>query len=249
MLKTRVIPCLTVKGQKLVKSIQFRNHRNIGNYIATVRVFNARDVDELIFLDLDAREHGIEDRLVAEVTKECFMPVTLGGGVGSLADVQQLLSLGADKVAINSAVLEHPGLIDSVAKRYGSQCIVVSIDVREVGGQYRVFSEGGCTETGKEVTEWAREVEKRGAGEILLNSIDRDGMMEGYDTELIAYITRAVRIPVVAIGGAGTPSDCVHAVQAGASAVSAASIFQYTQATPQMIKLALNDAGIPARIG
>ena len=249
MLKTRVIPCLTVKDQRLVKSIKFQDYRNIGNYIAAVRVFNARDVDELIFLDLDAREHGIEGRLVAEVTKECFMPVTLGGGVKTIADVQRLLSLGADKVAINSAALEEPGLIDAAAKRYGSQCMVVSIDVRQIDERYHKFSEGGRKETGKEVREWAQEAEKRGAGEILLNAIDRDGMMEGYDTELITYVTRAVRIPVVALGGAGTPDDCVRAVQAGASAVSAASIFQYTQITPQIIKKALSDAGIPARIG
>ncbi|MBI5644487.1 imidazole glycerol phosphate synthase subunit HisF [Candidatus Kaiserbacteria bacterium] len=247
MLKIRVIPCLTIKGQKLVKSVRFAEHRNIGSYIAAVRVFNVRDVDELILLDLDAHSRGIERWLIEEVTKECFMPVTLGGGVKTIEDVQQLLSAGADKVSMNTGALERPELIREASERYGSQCVVVSIDAKQEGDQWNVYKNGGVISAGKDVVSWAREVERLGAGEILLNSIDRDGVMEGYDTELIHAVAQAVRIPVIALGGAGIPEHCVDAVRAGASAVSAASIFQYTQATPQMIKAALKNAGFPAR--
>jgi len=224
---------MTIKNERLVKSVRFSNHRNIGSYIAAVRVFNARDVDELIFLDLDASARGIRPDLLREVTKECFMPVTLGGGVRTLEDIQTLLTSGADKVSINTGALENPELIDAGAQRYGSQCIVVSIDVGEdVAG----------------AVTWAKEAQTRGAGEILLTSISHDGVMEGYNLSLIEAVSKAVRIPVIACGGAGLPVHCVEAVVHGASAVAAASIFQYTQTTPQMIKKALADAGIPARL-
>jgi len=233
MLKTRVIPVLTIKNERLVKSVRFTDHRNIGSYIAAVRVFNSRDVDELIFLDLDARVRGIRPELLREVTKECFMPVTLGGGVRSLEDIQTLLNCGADKVSINTAAVETPELITAGANRYGSQCIVVSIDVAE--------------DTAGAVAR-AREAEARGAGEILLTSVEHDGVMEGYNLPLIAAVSGAIRIPVIACGGAGVPAHCVAAVRTGASAVAAASIFQYTQTTPQTIKKALVDAGFPARV-
>ena len=233
MLKTRVIPVLTIKNERLVKSVRFSDHRNIGSYIAAVRVFNSRDVDELIFLDLDASVRGIRPELLREVTKECFMPVTLGGGVRSLEDIQTLLNGGADKVSINTAAVETPELITAGANRYGSQCIVVSIDVAE--------------DTAGAVAR-AREAEARGAGEILLTSVEHDGVMEGYNLPLIAAVSGAIRIPVIACGGAGVPAHCVAAVRIGASAVAAASIFQYTQTTPQTIKKALVDAGFPARV-
>ena len=233
MLKTRVIPVLTIKNERLVKSVRFTDHRNIGSYIAAVRVFNSRDVDELIFLDLDASVRGIRPELLREVTKECFMPVTLGGGVRSLEDIQTLLNCGADKVSINTAAVETPELITAGANRYGSQCIVVSIDVAE--------------DTAGAVAR-AREAEARGAGEILLTSVEHDGVMEGYNLPLIAAVSGAIRIPVIACGGAGVPAHCVAAVRIGASAVAAASIFQYTQTTPQTIKKALVDAGFPARV-
>ncbi len=248
MLKIRVIPALTVKDAKLVKSVQFQNHRNIGNYVAAVRVFNARDVDELIFLDLDAHEKGIETWLLEEVTKECFMPVTIGGGVKTIDEVQTLLSLGADKVSVNSEAIRRPAFITEIAERYGSQCAVVSIDVKKIEKGWEVFYDGGTHAAGLDVIEWAKEVEKHGAGEILLHSIDRDGVMEGYDLDLIRNVAGAVRIPVVALGGAGKVSDCVEAVRAGASAIAAASIFQYTETTPQIIKQALSEAGFPARV-
>ena len=248
MLKTRVIPCLTVKNERLVKSVRFEHHRNIGSYIAAVRVFNVRDVDELIFLDLDARFRGIRPSLLREVTKECFMPVTLGGGVRTVDDMQTLLGAGADKVASNTGVLETPELIDAGARRYGSQCIVVSIDARATNGRYEVFRGGGTENTGREAVAWAREAEARGAGEILLTAIAHDGVMEGYDLDLIEKVSGMVRIPVIASGGAGIPMHCVEALKSGASAVAAASLFQYTQTTPALVKEALVRFGFPARV-
>ncbi len=247
MLKIRIIPTLTVKAERLVKSVKFENHRNIGSSIAAVRVFNARDVDELVFLDIDARMRGIDTRLLEDVTKECCMPVTLGGGVKTLEDFKKMLAIGADKVAINTVALDDPDLIDAASKRYGAQCVVVSIDVRKINSAYEVFGCGGKQASGKDPVAWAKEVEKRGAGEILLTSIDNDGVMEGYDLELIKKVSSAVRIPIIASGGAGIPAHCVEAVTAGASAVAAASIFQYTQTTPSSIKEALRNAGFPTR--
>jgi len=247
MLKVRVIPTLTIKGQRLVKSVRFENHRNIGNSIAAVRVFNARNVDELIFLDIDAGKDGIQGQLLSEVTKECFMPVTLGGGVKSIEDFKTMLECGADKVAINTSALATPELIETASRRFGAQCVVISIDVRKVGDSYEVFCGGGHDATGKDPIAWAKEVEKRGAGEILLTSIDHDGVMDGYDLDLISEVVSAVRIPVIASGGAGQSSHCVLAVRAGVSAIAAASIFQYTQTTPSAIKEALSKAGFPTR--
>ena len=249
MLKIRVIPCLTVKADRLVKSVRFEEHRNIGSYVGAARVFNAREVDELILLDLDARTKGIKPSLLKEVTKECFMPLSVGGGVHSIDDFKTLLSLGADKVVVNTAALADPDLIARAARAYGRQCVVVSIDVRRgTDGTYEVFGTGGTEPSGREVVAWAQGAERLGAGEIFLTSIDRDGTMEGYDLDLIALVSRAVRIPVIVSGGACIPDHCVEAVKAGASAVAAASMFQYTHFTPQNVKEALQRAGIPARI-
>lgn len=249
MLKTRVIPVLTVKGQKLVKSVQFANHRNIGSYIAAVRVFNARDVDEMVFLDLDGAEGGIKPWLLAEITKECFMPLSIGGGIRSLEDIRSALKIGADKVVINTAVAERPEFISEAARKFGSQCVVVSIDAKRLGGGYKVFAGGGKLATGLEAVRWAKEAEQRGAGEILLTSIDADGMMQGYDIPLVRAVSSAVKIPIIASGGAGNLDDCLRVIKdGGASALAAASIFQYTQITPFNIKKHLAKFGIETRI-
>lgn len=248
MLKTRVVPVLTVKDLRLVKSIQFDNHRNIGSYIAAVRVFNARDVDEMIFLDLDASANGIKPWLLREITKECFMPLTIGGGIKTLEDIRLVLQCGADKVSINTAAIENPEFISRAAAVFGSQCIVVSIDAKKVNGRYEVFKTGGKIATGKEAIDWAKEAEGRGAGEILLASIDHDGLMDGYDVNLIK-VAAAVKIPIIAVGGAGKLDDFVAVAQDGSvSAVAAASIFQYTQTTPLNIKQHLKKNGIETRV-
>src|SRR3989344_4255283 len=237
MLKTRIIPCLTIKDLRLVKSVQFADHRNIGNYISAVRVFNGRDVDEMIFLDLDARRDGIKKWLLEEVTKECFMPLTLGGGVKDIDDINLLLKIGADKVSINTSAVEDPEFISKAAKMFGNQCIVVSIDAKLKDGEYEVFVDGGKKGTGMSPAAWAIQAETLGAGEIFLTSIDNDGVMSGYDIDLIKQVSEAVGIPVICSGGAGKKEDFLSAVRnGGASAVAAASIFQYTQTTPKNIK-------------
>jgi cyclase len=249
MLKTRIIPCLTIKDLRLVKSVQFREHRNIGSYIAAVRVFNARDVDEMIFLDLDARKNDIKPWLLEEVAKECFMPLAIGGGIRTVDDIRTVLKIGADKVVINTAALHNSEFISDAAAMFGSQSIVISIDIKNTGGHYEVLGEGGTTATGLSPMGWAKEVEKRGAGEIFLTSIDCDGMMEGYDVFLVKMVSEAVRIPVVASGGAGKLDDFVRITKEGkASAIAAASIFQYTQVTPKNVKHYLMEHGIEARI-
>lgn len=251
MLKTRVIPCLLLKDLKLVKTIRFGEHRNIGSYIAAVTVFNARDVDELVFLDISATDEHRDPLypLISDVARECFMPLAVGGGVRTMDHIDRLLRVGADKVVLNTAALDDPAFITAGAQRYGAQCIVVSIDAKRSGAGYEVFRDHGTIPTGMDPVTWARQAEARGAGEIFLTSIDHDGVMNGYDIELTRTVAKAVRIPVIACGGAGTPQHCVDVVRDGcADAVSAASIFQYTQYTPQDIKRALADHGIPARI-
>ncbi|MCC6563346.1 imidazole glycerol phosphate synthase subunit HisF [Candidatus Uhrbacteria bacterium] len=248
MLKVRVMPCLTIKNKRLVKSVQFDEHRNIGSYVAAARVFNGRDVDEMVVLDLDAREQGIDPLILQEITKECFMPLAVGGGVKTLEDVQRLLDLGADKVVMNSGALARPELIREAAARFGAQCVVVSIDAKRVGEIWEVFAEGGKRATGFDAVVWAKQAEALGAGEIFLTSIDQDGVMEGYDTGLIEAISQAVRIPVIASGGAGKPEHALAAVRAGASAVCAASVFQYTQVTPANFKELLAKNGVDTRV-
>ena len=249
MLKTRIIPCLTIKDLRLVKSVQFADHRNIGNYISAVRVFNGRDVDEMIFLDLDARRDGIKKWLLEEVTKECFMPLTLGGGVKNIDDINLLLKIGADKVSINTSAVEDPEFISKAAKMFGNQCIVVSIDAKLKDGEYEVFVDGGKKATGMSPAAWAIQAETLGAGEIFLTSINNDGVMSGYDIDLIKQVSEAVGIPVICSGGAGKKEDFLSAVKnGGASAVASASIFQYTQTTPKNIKDYLMENGVETRV-
>lgn len=249
MLKTRIIPCLTIKDLRLVKSVQFKNYRNIGSYIAAVKVFNARDVDELVFLDLDASKDGIKPWLIKEVTKECFMPLTIGGGIKTIDDIRQVLKLGADKISINSSALANPKFISEASNTFGNQCIVVSIDVKKIDGDFKVFDDNGKHDSGWAVDDWVKEVVNLGAGEIFLTSIDHDGMLDGYDIALVSRVTSNVSVPVISNGGAGSLKDFELAVKkGGASAVAAASIFQFTQITPQNIKLYFKQHGVDARI-
>lgn len=249
MLKTRVIPVLTIKDLRLVKSVRFAEHRNIGSYIAAARVFNARDVDEMVVLDLDGRERGLNPSLLKEITKECFMPLTVGGGVKSIEDVRRLLSLGADKVSINTEAVRNPKLIEAAAREFGSQCVVVSIDAKKTAGGHEVMVSGRQEKTGLSPVLWAKEAQRLGAGEILLTSIDHDGCLDGYDIELVHRVSSAVSIPVIASGGAGNAEDCVKVVSlGGASASAAASIFQYTEITPKAIKDMLAKAGLEVRL-
>lgn len=251
MLKVRVIPTLLWKQFGLVKGIGFDSWRRVGPVLPAIKVYNQREVDELVLVDIVA--HQSEDELdfesIDEFGQECFVPLTVGGGIARIEQVQRLLRAGADKVSINSAAYRRPELVTEIAKRHGAQCVVASIDARaNEGGGWTCFSHAGQQATGRDVTAWARELEGRGAGEILITSIERDGTMQGYDLALIEAVVRAVQIPVIASGGAGNYQHMVDAVtQAGASAVAAASIFHFTEQTPAGAKAALAAAGIPVR--
>jgi cyclase len=250
MLKVRIIPTLLWKQFGLVKGIRFDSWRRIGPVLPSIKVYNRRDVDELLLVDIVAhRSNGeLDYESIAEFSKDCFVPLTIGGGVRSQEHVQRLLRSGADKISINTASYSNPTLISEVAKRYGSQSIVASIDVRASDKKWRAYSHAGTVDTGKDAVEWAREIEGRGAGEILVTSIDNDGTMQGYDLRLVEEIVAAVSIPVIASGGAGRYEHLIEVVKkAGASAVAAASMFHFTEQTPAGAKLAMEASGILVR--
>ncbi len=252
MLKVRVMPTLLYKDVGLVKGVGFDSWRRVGSLLQSIKVYNLRGVDEMIFLDITAtREERPPDfELVDDFADECFMPLTVGGGIRTLEDVRRLLEVGADKVAINSAAVDHPDLIEQVARTFGSQCVVVSIDARRAGdGGYSVCTHSGSRNRGIAPVELAKRVESLGAGEVLLTSIDRDGTMKGYDLELTLNVSQAVTIPVIASGGAGSYQDMVSVLVEGkASAVAASSIFHFTQQTPLEAKRFLREHGIPVRM-
>lgn len=251
MLKVRVIPTLLWKNFGLVKGIGFNSWRRVGPVLPALKVYNSRDVDELVLVDIVASQSGDapDHESVADFSDACAMPLTVGGGITSLSQIAALLRAGADKISLNSAAFACPELIDEAATRFGSQCVVASIDVRrQEDGSYTVFSHSGTRDTGQDPVRWARELASRGAGEILLTSIDRDGTMNGYDIGLVARVVHAVDIPVIASGGAGNYQDMVQVVkEAGASAVAAASMFHFTEQTPAGAKQAMHAAGILVR--
>ena len=250
MLKVRVIPTLLWKQFGLVKGVGFDSWRRVGPVLPAIKVYNQREVDELLLVDIVA--HKVSDdpdyESIEEFGRDCFVPLTIGGGITQLGQVQRLLRAGADKVAINTAAYSDPDLISDIAGRCGVQCVVASIDVLRHDSKWVCFSHAGKHCTGRDVVEWARELEDRGAGEILLTSIDRDGTMDGYDLPLIEAVASAVKIPVIASGGAGSYQHMVDAVtKAGASAVAAASMFHFTEQTPAGAKSALSAAGVAVR--
>lgn len=250
MLKVRVIPTLLWKQFGLVKGAGFDSWRRVGPVLSAIKVFNQREVDELVLVDIVAHQSDDDPDFesIDEYGQDCFVPLTVGGGITRIEQVQRLLRAGADKVSVNTAAYARPELVTEIAKRHGVQSVVASIDVREKDGRWTCFSHAGRQPTGREVTAWAREFEDRGAGEILITSVERDGTMQGYDLSLIEAVVRAVSIPVIASGGAGSYKHMVDAViQAGASAVAAASIFHFTEQTPAGAKLALAAAGVPVR--
>jgi imidazole glycerol-phosphate synthase subunit HisF len=251
LLKTRLIPTLQVKNWGLVKSHQFSSWRPIGPPVVAGRVYNARRVDELVVLDIDAPREGRSPNvpLLRDIADVCFMPLTTGGGVRSTDDVRRLLHSGADKVALNTALADAPGVVEECASDFGVQCIVGSIDARRTDGGHEAYVEAGTRGTGASAVELARRAETLGAGEILLTSIDQDGTMEGYDLGLIEAVSSAVTVPVIACGGAGTLEHFASAViDAGADAVSAASIFHFTRFTPNDVKAHMREAGLDVRL-
>jgi cyclase len=251
MLKVRVIPTLLWKNFGLVKGVGFNSWRRVGPVLPAIKVYNTRDVDELVLVDILAtQESSVPDfESVHDFADECFVPFTVGGGVTSPDQIQGLLRAGADKVIINTAAYNNPYLIEESAGRFGSQCIVSSIDARRGDdGRYLCFSHSGTVATDRRPSTWAKELENRGAGEILITSIDQDGSMKGYDLELIEEVTGIVNVPVIASGGAGNYEHMRQAIQdAGASAVAAASMFHFTEQTPAEAKIFLGKMGIPVR--
>jgi imidazole glycerol-phosphate synthase subunit HisF len=250
MLLRRVIPCLDVDKGRVVKGTNFVDIRDAGDPVELAERYEAEGADELVFLDITA-SHEKRDTVV-ELARRCadnvFIPFTIGGGVRSAADAQAVLDAGADKVSVNSAAVRRPELLGEMAEVFGAQCVVLAIDAKRVRDGYEVFLDGGRTETGRDAIEWAREGAERGAGEILLTSMDRDGTEEGYELELTRAVADAVDIPVIASGGAGELSHLVDAVKrGGADAVLCASIFHYGTYRVAEAKQAMHAAGIPVR--
>lgn len=249
-LAVRVIPCLDVAEGRVVKGVNFVSLRDAGDPVEAGRAYDAAGADELCFLDISASHEGRGTLLhmVEAVADQCFMPLTVGGGVRSVEDARALLLAGADKVAVNSAAVARPGLIRELADRFGEQCVVVAVDAKRSGDSWEIFTHGGRRATGIDAIAYAREAAALGAGEILLTSMDRDGTRSGYDLALTRAIADAVPVPVVASGGVGGLDDLVAGVkQGGASAVLAASIFHFGEASIDEAKAALAAAGVRVR--
>ena len=251
MLKVRVIPCLDVKGGRVVKGVRFLELRDAGDPVEQAAAYDAAGADELMFLDITASHEGrgaILD-VIARTAEVCFMPVSVGGGVRTVEDARRLLRAGADKVSINTSAVEDRALVSACADAFGSQATVVAIDAKQSdGGGWRVFTHGGRRDTGLDAVAWAAEVVARGAGEILLTSMDRDGARNGYDLALLSAVSGAVGVPVIASGGAGTTDHLVEAIRdGGADAVLAASIFHFGDITIGQAKAAMASAGLPVR--
>jgi cyclase len=252
-LKTRIIPALDVTGGRVVKGVEFQNLRDAGDPVELAARYNAEGADEIVFLDITATHENRNNMIdvVERTADQVFIPLTVGGGVRTVADMRALLSAGADKIFINSAAVAQPSLISDGAEIFGQQCMVVAIDARRGApdGAWQVYVRGGRTPTGLDTVEWAREVERRGAGELLLTSMNQDGTGTGYDLDLLEAVSVAVNIPVIASGGAGNLDHLVDALQPGrADAVLAASIFHFGQHTIKEAKQYLRDHGIPVRL-
>jgi len=251
MLAKRIIPCLDVKGGRVVKGVRFVNLRDAGDPVRNASFYDKEGADELVFLDITA---SFEDRdimldVVRRTAEQVFMPLTVGGGIRNIDDIRNLLKAGADKVSINTAAVKNPQLISDASNRFGSQCIVVAIDAKRKGKGWEVYINGGRTPTGKDAVKWAKEAERKGAGEILLTSMDCDGTKNGYDLKLTKAISQEVGIPVIASGGAGKLKHLYDALTKGkADAVLAASIFHYREFSIKEAKAYLNKKGVPVRL-
>ena len=251
MLKARVIPCLDVKDGRVVKGVNFVNLVDAGDPVAQAKVYDAEGADELCFLDITASSENratLYD-VVRRTAEQCFMPLTVGGGVREVEDIRRLLLAGADKASINTAAVARPEFVREAAEKFGAQCVVVAIDAKQTTpGRWEVFTHGGRRATGLDAVDWAKRMTELGAGEILLTSMDRDGTKQGFDIALTRAIADAVTVPVIASGGVGTLAHLVEGVRDGhASAVLAASIFHFGTYRVRDAKAALSDAGIPVR--
>lgn len=248
----RIIPCLDVKNGRVVKGVNFVNFRDAGDPVEIAKFYNESLADELVFLDITASsdDRSIMLDVVSRTAEQVFIPFTVGGGIRSIDDIRKILSAGADKVSINSAAIQNPDLIDEAAGKFGSQCVVVAIDAKaRDGGGYDVYLNGGRVNTGKDALTWAVEAEKRGAGEILLTSMDCDGTKNGYDLPLTKAIAQAIHIPVIASGGAGTLEHFYDILTDGeAEAALAASLFHYRELSIEEVKNYLSSRDVPVRL-
>ncbi|AHJ64131.1 Imidazole glycerol phosphate synthase, cyclase subunit [Granulibacter bethesdensis] len=249
MLKLRVIPCLDVKDGRVVKGVNFVSLRDAGDPVEQAALYDAAGADELTFLDITASSDNRDTILdvVARTAERVFLPLTVGGGVRTVGDMRRLLLAGADKCSMNSAAVARPELIREGAEKFGSQAIVVAVDVKKTSSGWEVFIHGGRTGTGLDAIEWCRQVASLGAGEILLTSMDRDGTGQGFDTELLRRVCAAVSVPVVASGGIGALQHFVEGAEAGATGLLAASVFHFGTFTIEQVKNALHAAGQPVR--
>jgi len=250
MLKVRVIPCLDVKDGRVVKGVQFLELRDAGDPVEQARAYDAAGADELMFLDITASHEGRDAifDVIARTADVCFMPVSVGGGIRSVETARALLRAGADKISINTSAVEDHDLISRCADAFGSQAVVVAIDAKQAGATWEVFTYGGRKPTGLDVVDYAREAVQRGAGEILLTSMDRDGAKTGYDVALLKAVSATVGVPVIASGGAGNAQHMIDAVKAGGvDAVLAASIFHFGELSIGDVKAAMAAAGVPVR--
>lgn len=251
MLTKRIIPCLDVHAGRVVKGVNFVDIRDAGDPVEMAKAFNRAGADELVFLDITASAHerSIMSEVVARTAEEVFIPLTVGGGIRTVSDFREMLRRGADKISVNSAALKNPDFISEAADRFGSQCVVCAVDVkkREAGG-WDVYLNGGRVNTGRDALEWAAEAEKRGAGEILLTSMDTDGTKDGYDLEVTKAVSDIVKIPVIASGGAGRLEHFKDVLNAGADAVLVASLFHYGEYTVRDVKEYFLRENIPVRM-
>jgi len=253
MLTKRIIPCLDVHDGRVVKGVNFVNLKDAGDPVEIAKMYNESGADELVFLDITASSEArsIMIDVVSKTAEQVFIPLTVGGGIRNISDFRDILKVGADKISINSAAVKNPNLISEAAMKFGSQCVVVAIDAKKnPEGNWEVYINGGRVNTKKDAVEWAIEVEKLGAGEILLTSMDADGTKDGYDIELTKAVSSAVKIPIIASGGAGKLEHFAEViVHGGADAVLAASLFHYGELTIKQVKDYLAEKGIPVRKG
>ena len=251
MLKNRIIPCLDVKNGRVVKGINFVGLKDAGDPVEQAKIYSDGGADEICFLDITASNENRDTifDVVRETSKKCFVPLTVGGGVRGVEDINKLLNCGADKVSINTAAVQNPDVVEQSSKKFGSQCIVVAIDAKKNNDRWEIYTHGGRNSTGIDAIEFASNMEKRGAGELLITSMDRDGTQIGYDINLMSMISSRVNIPIIASGGVGELEHLVDGIKLGkASAVLAASIFHYGKYSIKEAKEYLDSKGIPVRI-
>jgi cyclase len=250
MLAKRIIPCLDIKDGRTVKGVNFEDLRDAGDPVELARRYSQEGADELVFLDITATKEKRKTlvELVRRIAREIDIPFTVGGGIKTVGEIEELLHAGADKISLNSAIVKDPDLINRASDAFGSQCIVAAVDAKRSGDSWTVYIKGGSENTGIDALEWIEEVERRGAGEILLTSMDRDGTKEGFDLELLKKVNDNIHIPVIASGGAGNSSHCVDAIKkGGADAVLAASIFHFKEVEIADLKKDLSNQSIPVR--